>query len=83
MMMMAAGRLSQILDVGELAGLRGAREVRRQLIELVRRGRVAVCLGRLGGVLQVRSDLPRNLRVFCRVRLLKLLELAQHLGERR
>lgn len=82
-MMMATGRLSQILDVGELAALRGAREIRRQLVELVRCRRIAVRLSSLGGVLQVGGDLPGNLLVFRRVRLLKLLELTQHLGERR
>jgi len=63
MMVMAADRFRQILDVGELAVLRGIREVRRQLVELVRRSRVAVRLGRLGGALQVRGDLLRDLLI--------------------
>ena len=39
MMVMAANRLGQILDVGELAALRGVREVAGELVELVCRGR--------------------------------------------
>lgn len=42
MVVMAAGGLSQIADVGELAALRGVREILRKLVELVRRGRIAL-----------------------------------------
>ncbi len=74
MMVVPRGRLSQILDVGELAAGRGVRKVRRELVELAGRCRVAVRLGRLGGALQVRGDLLCDLLVLGRVRLLKLLE---------
>jgi hypothetical protein len=57
MVMAATERLSQILDVGELAGLRGICEVRRKLVELVRGCRVAVLLGSLCSALQVSGDL--------------------------
>ena len=83
MMVMATHhRLSQVLDVGELAARRGVREVRRKLVELVRRARIAVRLGGLGGALQVRGNLLCHLLVLGRVRLLKLLERGQQLGER-
>jgi len=76
MVVMATDRLSQILDVGELAALRGIREVCRKLAELVRRGRIAIRLGRLGGALQIRGDLLRYLLILAWVGLLKLLERA-------
>jgi len=82
MMVKATHRLSQILDVGELAALRGVREVRRKLVEVVRRRRIAVRLGSLGSALQVRRDLLCDLLVLGRVRLLKLLERVQQMGER-
>jgi len=82
MMVMAAGRLSQILDVGELAALRGVGEVRGKLVELVRRCRIAVRLGSLSGALEVRRDLLCELPVLGWIRLLKLLERAHQLGER-
>ena len=87
MMMMVAvatpHRLCQILDVGKLAALRGIGEVRRQLVELIRRVRIPFLLGGLGGALQVGGNLLRDLLVLGWVRLLKLLERAQQLGERR
>src|ERR1017187_949775 len=83
MMVMATDRLSQILHVGELAALRGVRKVRRKLVELGRRCRIAVRLGGLSGVLQVRGDLLGDLLVLGWIRLLKLLECAHELGERR
>ena len=81
MVMMAADRLGQILDVGELAGLRGVRKIGGKLVELGRRCGVAIRLGSLGGALQIRGDLLGNLLVLGRVRLLQLLERAHQLGE--
>jgi len=80
---MAADRLSQILDVGELAALRGLGKVRRKLVKLACGCRIAIGLGSLSGTLQVRGDLLRDLLVLGGVRLLKLLERAQQLGQRR
>ena len=71
-----ANCLRQILNVGELAALRSAGEVRGKLGELARRGSVAFRRGGLGGALQVGGDLLRYLLVFRRVRLLKLLQRA-------
>jgi len=82
MVVMATDRLSQILDVGQLAALRGIREVRRKLAELARRRRIAIRLGRLSGALQIRGDLLRHLLILAWVGLLKLLERAHQLGER-
>lgn len=81
MMMMPRGRLSQILDVGELAAGGGVREVCCQLVELAGRSRVAVGLGRLSGALQVRGDLLCDLLILGRVRLLQLLQCTQQLSE--
>ena len=75
-------RLRQVLNIRELAALRCAREVRRELIELVRRCRVTGRCGSLGGARQVRRDLLGDLPVLGRVRLLKLLKRAHQLGER-
>ena len=83
MMMATTNRFRQILDAGKLPALRGVRKVGGELIELGRRGRIAVRLGSLGGALQVRSDLLSDLLVFGWIRLLKLLELAQDLREGR
>lgn len=80
-MVVSAHRLRQILHVRQLAALRGVGEVRRQLIELVGSGRIAVRQVSLSCGLQVRGDLLRDLLVFARVRLLKLLEHAHQLGE--
>src|ERR1035441_5511547 len=82
-MMMAADRLRQILHIGELAALGGARKVRGKLGELSRRCRIARRRGGLRGGSQVCSDLRGDLRIFRWVRLLKLLELAHQLGEGR
>jgi hypothetical protein len=79
---MATERLGQILDVGELAALRGVGEVRRKLVKLIRRCRVSIRLGSLGGFLQVRGDLLCDLLVLGWVRLLKLLERVHQLNER-
>ena len=83
MMMMAADRLRQILDAGELAALGGARKIGGELVELGRRRGIAGRRRGLSGALQVGGDLLGNLRVLGRVRLLKLLEFSQHLRERR
>jgi len=82
-MVMATHRLCQILDVGELAVGRSIGEVRRKLVELIRRCRITVRLGGLRGRLQVRGDLLCDLLVLGWVRLLKLLERVQQLCERR
>lgn len=79
MMVMAADCLGKILDVGELPALRGVGEVSGKLVELARRRRVAGRRRSLGGVLQIDSDLLGDLLVLGRVRLLQLLERAQHL----
>lgn len=85
MMMVAvsANCLREIRDVGELAAGRRVGEVRGERGELRRRSGIAVRLRGLGGDLQIGSDLLGDLRVFGRVRLLKLLECTQQLGERR
>ncbi len=81
MMVMTRSGLRQILKVGELTADRGVGEVRRQLVELTGGRRVAVRLSGLSGALEVRRDLLRDLLVFGRVRLLKLLQLADQLRE--
>lgn len=78
----SAERLCQILNVGELATLRRVRKIRRELVELIRRGRVAIVAGGLRRALQIGGNLPGELLIFGRIRLLKLLERAQHLGQR-
>src|ERR1035438_4308469 len=86
MMMMvvaARNRLGQVLNVGKLPALRGVGEVRGQLVELGGGRRVAVRGSGLGGVLQVGRDLPGDLLVFGRVRLLKPLQRTQQLGKGR
>lgn len=75
-MMMAACGLRQILEIGHLAALRGCREVCCKLTELIRCRRIAVCLGRLGGALQVLRDLLGDLLILRWIRLLELLERA-------
>ena len=70
----SADGLSEILQVGQLAGLRGVAEVGRELSELARRGGVALRLGCLSGALQVRGNLLRHLFEFRWVRFLKLLQ---------
>jgi len=42
MVVMAAGGLGEIADVGKLSALRGAGEILGKLVELVRRGGVAL-----------------------------------------
>jgi hypothetical protein len=86
MMVMAPGpadRRRKILDIGELAALRGIGEVRRKLGELSRRCGIAVRRSGLGSGLQVRRDLLRDLLILGWVRLLQLLKGAQQLSEGR
>ncbi len=83
MTVMAADRLGQILQIRELAVLRRIREIRGQLVELARGGRIAVCLGSLRGRFEIRRNLLRHLLILRRVRLLQLLEGAGYLGELR
>ena len=82
-MMTAAHGLREILDIGELTALRGVGEVRSKLAQLARGRGIATRCGSLGGALQVSSDLLRNLCVLSRIRLLKLLQRVQQLGEGR
>ena len=77
------GGIRQILEVRELAALGCRRKVRCKLGELVRRVRISVGLSGLRGAGQVRSDGLCNLLVLGWVRLLKLLERARNLRERR
>jgi len=81
--MMAPHRLRQILHVGHLATLRGAVEIRGKLVELGGLCRIAVRRGGLRRALQVRGDLLRDLLILGWIRLLKLLERAHELRERR
>ena len=83
MVMAAPDRLRQILNVGELGALRGVGEVRRKLVELGRLCRKAVCRGGLRRGLQVCGDLLGHLLVLGWIRLLKLLQRAHDLSERR
>lgn len=80
MVVAAADRLREILDVWQLPGLRGGGEIRRELVELAGRGRIAGRLGRLGGALQVGGDLRGYLLILRGVRLLQLLQGVQELG---
>jgi hypothetical protein len=65
MMVMAAAAhsLLQILGVGELAALRGVREVCRKLAEPARGCRVSVRRSGLSGILQRGGDLLCNLLI--------------------
>src|SRR5580693_8553066 len=75
--------LGQILDVGQLAALRGGGKVRGKLAELRRLLRIAIRRGGLRGGLQVCGDLLSDLLVLGWIRLLKLLQRAHELCERR
>ena len=77
------GGIRQILEVRELAALGCRRKVRCKLGELVRRVSISVGLSGLRGAGQVRSDGLCDLLVLGWVRLLKLLERAHNLRERR
>src|ERR1035438_2650138 len=81
--MMTADRLRQILHIGELAALGGARKVVGKLRELGRRRGIAGRRSVLRGCLEVGSDLRRDLLVLGRVRLLQLLKLTHQLSEGR
>ena len=89
MMVMAAcstsstSGLRQILEVRQLAALGCRRKVRCKLGELVRRVGISIGLSGLRGAGQVRCDGLCNLLVLGWVRLLKLLERARNLCERR
>ena len=89
MMVMAACPISstsglrQILEVRQFAALGCRRKVRCKLGELVRRVGITVCLSGLRGAGQVRCDGLCDLLVLGWVRLLKLLERAHYLRERR
>ena len=83
MVMAATDGLRQILNVGKLAALGGAGEVRGELVELGGLCRIAVRRGGLGGGLQVCGDLLGDLLVLGWIRLLKLLQSAHELSERR
>ena len=85
MMMVAAASngLCQILNIRQLAVLRGFREISRKLAELICLRSIAFGLSRLGGALQVGRDLLGNLRVLGRIRLLKLLKRAHQLRKGR
>jgi hypothetical protein len=74
----SADRLRQILQVGQLAGLRGAGEIGCELRQLGRRAG-GLRLDRLRFALQVGGDLRGELFVFAWVRLLKLLQPADQL----
>src|ERR1039457_2838351 len=82
-MMMTADRLRQILHIGKLAALGGARKVVRKLRQLGRLGGIAGRRGGLSGGLKIGGDLPRDLLVLGWVRLLQLLELTHQLSEGR
>jgi hypothetical protein len=77
-----ADGLREILQVGQLTGLRGAAEIGRELRQLGRRAG-GLCLDRLRLALQVGGNLRSELFVFGWVRLLKLLQGADQLGKRR
>jgi len=79
----AADRLRQILNVRELAALRGAVKIGRKLGQLSGCRRIALSRGALGRTLQVGGDLLGDLLVFGRVRLLQLLKGTHQLRERR
>jgi len=82
MTVMATDCLSHILHIGKLAALGGAGEVRRKLVELVCRCRIAASLGSLSYTLQVRGDLLGGLLIVGWIRLLKVLERAHQANER-
>ncbi len=79
----AADRLREVGNVRQLPVLRSGGEVSGKLVELACRRGVTLRLRGLRSLLQVSGDLLRDLLVLRRVRLLKLLERAQHLGKGR
>jgi hypothetical protein len=76
-------RLRQILDIRKLAAFGGVAEIRGEFIELSGGCGVSVDDGGLRGAFQVGRDLLRHLLILCRIGLLKLLQLAEHLRKRR
>jgi len=81
MMVMAADRLRQILDVRELSAFRRRGEVGGELVQLARGGGVALRLRGLRRALQIGGDLLGGLLVRRWIRLLQLLERRQQLRE--
>lgn len=79
MMMMAAYRLREVRDIGELAALGSVGEIGCQLVELAGRGGIPVASRRLRRILQIGGDLLRHLFVLGWVRLLQLLQSAHQL----
>jgi hypothetical protein len=79
----APDRLREILQVRQLTGLGSAGEVGRELRELARDAGIALPLNRLRLALQIGADLCRKLLIFGWVRLLKFLQRADQLCERR
>ena len=82
MMAPAADGLRQIRNVGKLATLRRSGEIRGELGELVGRGGIPVGGRGLCSTLQIAGDLLGDLLIFCRGRLLQLLQSAEQLRER-
>src|SRR5579883_3131925 len=79
----AADGLRKILKVGKLPGARSLREIRRQLVQLIRRRRVALGIRLFRRALQVIRNLLGDLPVLGRTGLLNLLEAADDLRQRR
>lgn len=67
---MPADRFGQILNIRQLACLRGVGKVRRQLAQLIGLRRVPGLLGRTRSRLQIRRDLLRHLLILRRIGLL-------------
>ncbi len=85
MMMVSAAlnRARQILDAGELSAGGSVLKIRGELSQLSRFSGVALRCRLLRRRCEIRRDLRRDLRVLRRIRLLKVLQFAQHLRERR
>ena len=81
--MSAPENLSQILKIGQLAGAGSRGKIGCELIQLGGGRGISARRRRLSGVLQVGSDLLRDLLILCGVRLLKLLERACKLSKGR
>ena len=81
MPMPPAHGLRQVLDIGKRIVLGSIGKVRGELVQLGGQFGVAVGGGRLGGALEVRRDLRRDLLILGGVRLLQLLERTGERGE--
>ena len=81
MMAMAGDSRGEVLNVRQLAVLRGVGKVCGDLVELVGRSGVALRLRGLRGALQVRRDLRCDLPIPGRIGLLELLERRHPLRE--